>query len=72
MFKCLKQSLHSNYHGTHTQTDTAFYSLGFSLKLPIWRLFKHLQGKRRDVEFDSWPKHTLARTELGCIREGFK
>ena len=35
MFKCLKQSLHSNYQGTHrqtdTHTDTAFYSLGYGL-----------------------------------------
>ena len=38
MFKCLKQSLHSNYQGTHThtQTDTAFYSLG--LRSLIFRL----------------------------------
>ena len=44
MFKCLKQSLHSNYQGTghtHTQTDTAFYNFGL-LFFNFWIILKWL------------------------------
>ena len=50
MFKGLKQSLHSNYqvtgcdtHNTHTQTDTAFYSLGCTEYI-IQEAFARKQG----------------------------
>ena len=50
MFKCLNQSLHrTGHYVTYTQTDTAFYSLGFDWDI---HLSEAMQKKSKKGKMD--------------------